>query len=88
MLVLIEDEDFPHYAHPLFWAPFVVVGGGWISTALMAAMGQSRPNRPRAGTPGPGVQAEVNKQKADIGERTSVIGGRAEVNSRCRQGSL
>jgi CHAT domain-containing protein len=28
MLALIEDEDKPHYAHPLFWAPFVVVGEG------------------------------------------------------------
>ena len=28
MLALIEDRDHPHYAHPMFWAPFVVVGEG------------------------------------------------------------
>ena len=28
MLALIEDTDHPQYAHPLFWAPFVVVGEG------------------------------------------------------------
>jgi CHAT domain-containing protein len=28
MLALIDDKDRPHYAHPLFWAPFVVVGEG------------------------------------------------------------
>ncbi|MFQ5954784.1 MAG: tetratricopeptide repeat protein [Kiloniellales bacterium] len=28
MLALMEDRDNPHFAHPLFWAPFVVVGEG------------------------------------------------------------
>ena len=28
MLAMIDDKDRPHYAHPLFWAPFVVVGEG------------------------------------------------------------
>ena len=28
MLKLMEDETNPHYAHPTFWAPFVVVGEG------------------------------------------------------------
>jgi CHAT domain-containing protein len=28
MLALIDDTDNPHYAHPMFWAPFVVVGEG------------------------------------------------------------
>ena len=28
MLSLMMDEDKPHYAHPVFWAPFVVVGEG------------------------------------------------------------
>ncbi|MEE9356035.1 MAG: CHAT domain-containing protein [Methylococcaceae bacterium] len=28
MLNLISDKENPHYAHPLFWAPFVVVGEG------------------------------------------------------------
>jgi CHAT domain-containing protein len=28
MMALIDDTDHPHYAHPLFWAPFVVVGEG------------------------------------------------------------
>ncbi len=28
MLALIDDVDRPYFAHPLFWAPFVVVGEG------------------------------------------------------------
>ncbi len=28
MLALLEDTENPHFAHPLFWAPFVVVGEG------------------------------------------------------------
>ena len=28
MLALMETADKPYYAHPLFWAPFVVVGEG------------------------------------------------------------
>ena len=28
MSVLMEDKQKPHYAHPMFWAPFVVVGEG------------------------------------------------------------
>ena len=28
MLALINTPDHPEYAHPLFWAPFVVVGEG------------------------------------------------------------
>jgi CHAT domain-containing protein len=31
MLTLIEDKDRPHFAHPLFWAPFVVVGEGGLA---------------------------------------------------------
>ena len=30
MLALIDDEDIPNYAHPMFWAPFVVVGEGGV----------------------------------------------------------
>ena len=28
MLALLEDPEAEHFAHPLFWAPFVVVGEG------------------------------------------------------------
>jgi hypothetical protein len=28
MLALMETPDKPHFAHPMFWAPFVVVGEG------------------------------------------------------------
>lgn len=31
MLALITDEDEPHYRHPLFWAPFVIVGEGAVA---------------------------------------------------------
>ncbi len=30
MLALMNDPDNPHFAHPLFWAPFVVVGEGGV----------------------------------------------------------
>ena len=30
MLALMGDPDNPHFAHPLFWAPFVVVGEGGV----------------------------------------------------------
>ena len=28
MLAVMNDRDNPHFAHPIFWAPFVVVGEG------------------------------------------------------------
>ena len=28
MMALMNTPDHPEYAHPLFWAPFVVVGEG------------------------------------------------------------
>jgi len=30
MLALMADEEQPYYAHPTFWAPFVVVGEGGV----------------------------------------------------------
>src|SRR6204780_5130367 len=30
-LALMDDKDHPEFAHPLFWAPFVVVGEGGVS---------------------------------------------------------
>jgi hypothetical protein len=33
MLALMNSKDKPHYAHPLFWAPFVVVGEGGVYSA-------------------------------------------------------
>ena len=30
MLALLDDTENPHFAHPLFWAPFVVVGEGGV----------------------------------------------------------
>ena len=29
-LNLMTDEEKPYYAHPMFWAPFVVVGEGGV----------------------------------------------------------
>jgi len=29
-LSLIQDDNNPHFAHPMFWAPFVVVGEGGV----------------------------------------------------------
>ncbi len=33
MLSLMDDPDRPEFAHPAFWAPFVVVGEGGTFTA-------------------------------------------------------
>ena len=33
MLALMADAEKPYYAHPMFWAPFVVVGEGGVATA-------------------------------------------------------
>ena len=30
MLALMDDTESPHYAHPMFWAPFIVVGEGGV----------------------------------------------------------
>ncbi len=30
MLALMDDPENPHFAHPMFWAPFVVVGEGGV----------------------------------------------------------
>ena len=30
MLALMNDGEKPYYAHPIFWAPFVVVGEGGV----------------------------------------------------------
>ena len=30
MLKLMADDAKPHFAHPMFWAPFVVVGEGGV----------------------------------------------------------
>ena len=30
MLALMDDTENEHFAHPLFWAPFVVVGEGGV----------------------------------------------------------
>ncbi len=29
-LKLMTDDEKPYYAHPMFWAPFVVVGEGGV----------------------------------------------------------
>ncbi len=28
MLAMMANDEKPHYAHPMFWAPFIVVGEG------------------------------------------------------------
>ena len=30
MLESMADEEKPYFAHPMFWAPFVVVGEGGV----------------------------------------------------------
>jgi CHAT domain-containing protein len=34
MVALMEDPENPHYAHPMFWAPFIVVGEGGVLKSL------------------------------------------------------
>ncbi len=33
MLALMVDEEKTYFAHPMFWAPFVVVGEGGAAAA-------------------------------------------------------
>jgi len=40
MLALIDDETRPYFAHPLFWAPFVVVGEGGAAGAKKSLQDQ------------------------------------------------
>lgn len=42
MLSLIEMPDHPEYAHPLFWAPFVVVGEGGAGSLSRTTGGRVR----------------------------------------------
>ena len=39
MLAMIDDPERSYLAHPLFWAPFVIVGEGASSTLTDAAPG-------------------------------------------------
>ncbi len=39
MLAMIDDPERPYMAHPLFWAPFVIVGEGASLTLIDAAPG-------------------------------------------------
>jgi CHAT domain-containing protein len=34
MLELMTDQEHPEYAHPMFWAPFVVVGEGGVDRSV------------------------------------------------------
>ncbi|MCP4043290.1 MAG: CHAT domain-containing protein, partial [Gammaproteobacteria bacterium] len=45
MLALMKDNDKPYFAHPMFWAPFVVVGEGAGSgaTGTMPVAGVEQP---------------------------------------------
>ncbi len=45
MLALMDDPDNPHFAHPLFWAPFVVVGEGGVPLHGVGTIDETR--RPR-----------------------------------------
>ncbi len=33
MMKLMVDDEKPYFAHPMFWAPFVVVGEGGVAAA-------------------------------------------------------
>jgi CHAT domain-containing protein len=32
MMAMMAEDSEPHFAHPMFWAPFVVVGEGGAAT--------------------------------------------------------
>ncbi len=45
MLALMDTPNHPEYAHPLFWAPFVVVGeGGAGSSSAQKSASELPPN--------------------------------------------
>ncbi|MBI3373963.1 MAG: CHAT domain-containing protein [Betaproteobacteria bacterium] len=54
MLALMQTKDKPHYAHPAFWAPFVVVGegnDGWAGERPVTATPASTPPETRPSSP-------------------------------------
>jgi hypothetical protein len=43
MLAIVETEGKDHFAHPMFWAPFVVVGEGGTPADALAARPDDEP---------------------------------------------
>src|SRR5262249_1385701 len=46
MLAMLDDKTHPFYAHPMFWAPFVLVGEGAPGTKATAAAEEIGPHLP------------------------------------------
>ncbi len=61
MLALMDDPETPHFAHPMFWAPFVVVGEGGVSTT-------TRPEAPA--TARPAIYVTVKNANVRVGPST------------------
>ena len=70
MLALMDDRDNEHFAHPLFWAPFVVVGEGGVPVRTAAGtMGLPKTKiQPR---PQPAIYVTVKNANVRAGPSTS-----------------
>ncbi len=55
MLALMKDNEKPYFAHPMFWAPFVVVGEGGAGSVATAQRPKAAPAV--ATTPAPPTRA-------------------------------
>ncbi len=69
MLALMNDSDNPHFAHPMFWAPFVVVGEGGVPmrTAAGTAASPKTTIQPRRQ---PAIYVTVKNANVRVGPST------------------
>ncbi len=69
MLALMNDRDNPHFAHPMFWAPFVVVGEGGVpmrTAAGTASLAKTKIQPP----PQPAIYVTVKNANVRAGPST------------------
>ncbi|MBI3373933.1 MAG: tetratricopeptide repeat protein [Betaproteobacteria bacterium] len=71
-LALMQRTDKPHFAHPAFWAPFVVVGegnSGWATTSAPPPIPPSQPaarQAPEVRSPSAPADDPVGKTVEDV----------------------
>jgi CHAT domain-containing protein/tetratricopeptide (TPR) repeat protein len=66
MLELMTDKEHPEYAHPMFWAPFVVVGEGGVDRSVrLSAQPLGPQSAATAQLPKPSTQKTIQEHCAD-----------------------
>ncbi len=69
MLALMDDPENPHFAHPMFWAPFVVVGEGGVAMRTAAGTA-SLPKKKIQPLPQPATYVTVKNANVRAGPST------------------